>query len=65
MALVNIAEYEAKAREILPLPVFDYYYGGANDEITCVRIVSRSNASRSITMYWAGRIAATRRWGAR
>ncbi len=34
MALVNLAEYEAKAREILPLPVFDYYYGGANDEIT-------------------------------
>ena len=34
MALVNLAEYEAKAREILPLPVFDYYYGGAHDEIT-------------------------------
>ena len=32
MALVNLAEYEAKAREILPLPVFDYYYGGAHDE---------------------------------
>ena len=34
MALLNLAEYEAKAREILPLPVFDYYYGGAHDEIT-------------------------------
>ena len=34
MGLVNLAEYEAKAREILPLPVFDYYYGGAHDEIT-------------------------------
>jgi hypothetical protein len=34
MALVKLAEYEAKAREILPLPVFDYYYGGAHDEIT-------------------------------
>ena len=32
MALVNLAEYEAKAREILPLPVFDYYHGGAHDE---------------------------------
>jgi isopentenyl diphosphate isomerase/L-lactate dehydrogenase-like FMN-dependent dehydrogenase len=34
MAPVNLAEYEAKAREILPLPVFDYYYGGAHNEIT-------------------------------
>src|SRR5215831_2920275 len=34
MAFLNLTEYEAKAREILPVPVFDYYYGGANDEIT-------------------------------
>ena len=34
MALVSLAAYEAKAREILPLPVFDYYYGDADDEIT-------------------------------
>ena len=37
MALVNLAEYEARVREILPLPAFDYYYGGGHDEITVIR----------------------------
>jgi hypothetical protein len=29
MALVNLAEYEARAREILPLPVLDYFRASA------------------------------------
>jgi hypothetical protein len=48
MALVNLAEYEARAREILPLPVFDYYYGGAHDEIT-VRESRRTSRSPGMT----------------
>ena len=31
---VNLAEIEEAAAEYLPLPVLDYYRGGANDEIT-------------------------------
>ena len=34
MAFVNLAELEATARDLLPRPVFDYYCGGAHDEIT-------------------------------
>jgi 4-hydroxymandelate oxidase len=30
----NLFEYEALARQILPLPVWDYYSSGAGDEIT-------------------------------
>jgi isopentenyl diphosphate isomerase/L-lactate dehydrogenase-like FMN-dependent dehydrogenase len=61
VALVNLAEYEAKAREILPLPVFDYYYGGAHDEITVRENCAAFQRSRSITTYCAERTAATRR----
>lgn len=32
--LLNVADYEAAAREILPQMVFDYYAGGSWDEIT-------------------------------
>ena len=32
--LLNLAEYEAIARERLPQPVYDYYAGGAEDERT-------------------------------
>ena len=31
---LNLAEYELRARELLPQMVYDYYAGGANDEIT-------------------------------
>jgi 4-hydroxymandelate oxidase len=31
---VNLLEYEALARQALPRPVFDYYAGGAGDEVT-------------------------------
>jgi len=34
MAFVNLAELETAARDRMPKPVFDYYCGGANDEIT-------------------------------
>lgn len=34
MAFVNLVELETAARDRLPRPVFDYYCGGANDEIT-------------------------------
>jgi 4-hydroxymandelate oxidase len=34
MALVNLADYEAHARQVLSIPVLDYYEGGAHDEIT-------------------------------
>jgi len=34
MALVNLMDYEADARDKLPRAVLDYYAGGANDEIT-------------------------------
>ncbi len=34
MALVNLADYEASAREAISGSVLDYYDGGANDEIT-------------------------------
>lgn len=34
MSCVNLAELEVAARERLPRPVFDYYCGGAHDEIT-------------------------------
>ena len=31
---LNIREYEQRARELLPQPTYDYYAGGAGDEIT-------------------------------
>ena len=31
---INLAEYEARARELLPRMVYDYYAGGADDELT-------------------------------
>lgn len=34
MEPVNVHEFEAVAREILPQPAFDYYAGGADDEVT-------------------------------
>jgi 4-hydroxymandelate oxidase len=34
MEPVNLSDYESAAREKLPLEIFDYYAGGANDEIT-------------------------------
>jgi hypothetical protein len=34
MALVNLADYEAHAREAISGSVLDYYDGGANDEFT-------------------------------
>lgn len=34
MALVNLADYEAQAREAISGSILDYYDGGANDEIT-------------------------------
>ena len=33
-AFLNLHEVERMAREILPAPTYDYYAGGANDEIT-------------------------------
>ena len=32
--LLNMRDYEAQARAVLPQPVYDYYAGGAGDEIT-------------------------------
>jgi 4-hydroxymandelate oxidase len=34
MALVNLADYEAQARQTISGSILDYYDGGANDEIT-------------------------------
>jgi 4-hydroxymandelate oxidase len=34
MRLVNLAEYEARARELVESSTLDYYDGGSNDEIT-------------------------------
>lgn len=34
MEPVNLDEFEAVARELLPQPAFDYYAGGADDEVT-------------------------------
>jgi 4-hydroxymandelate oxidase len=31
---LNLREYEQRARELLPQPTYDYYAGGAGDEIT-------------------------------
>ena len=31
---INLLELESKARELLPRAVYDYYAGGANDELT-------------------------------
>lgn len=31
---LNLREYELRAREILPLPIYDFYVGGAGDELT-------------------------------
>ena len=33
-ALVNLAEYEAAAREAVDSSILDYFDGGSNDEIT-------------------------------
>jgi 4-hydroxymandelate oxidase len=48
MALVNVAEYEARAREVIAGSTLDYYDGGSNDEITL-----RDNAAAfsRITLY--------------
>ncbi|MCC7054448.1 MAG: alpha-hydroxy-acid oxidizing protein [Gemmatimonadaceae bacterium] len=32
--LLNMRDFEDRAREVLPQPVYDYYAGGAGDEIT-------------------------------
>ena len=48
MALVNLGDYEAKAREVLSGPVLDYYNGGANDEIT---LRENSAAFQRIPLY--------------
>jgi len=60
MALVNLGECEARAREVIAGSTLDYYDGGSNDEITL-----RDNAAAfsRITLYRArsaGRIGATR-----
>lgn len=34
MTPINLNEYEALARERLPPMVYDYFAGGANDEVT-------------------------------
>ena len=34
MSFLNLHEVELLAREILPAPTYDYFAGGANDEIT-------------------------------
>jgi 4-hydroxymandelate oxidase len=34
MEMVSLADFEAGAREALSAPVWDYYFGGANDEVT-------------------------------
>src|SRR5882672_1018053 len=31
---INVSEYEARAHECLPQMVYDYYAGGADDEVT-------------------------------
>jgi 4-hydroxymandelate oxidase len=31
---INLGELEARARKLLPQMAYDYYAGGANDEIT-------------------------------
>ena len=33
-AFINLHEVESLAKDILPQPVYDYYRGGSNDEIT-------------------------------
>ena len=48
MRLVNVAEYELRAREIADASTLDYYDGGANDEITLRDNVS---AFGRITLY--------------
>ena len=37
MALLNLRDYEAAAREILSQATYDYYAGGADDELTVTR----------------------------
>jgi len=48
MRLVNLAEYETRAREITEGSILDYYDGGANDEITLRENVA---AFSRITLY--------------
>lgn len=31
---INVSDYEALAQQVLPKPVWDYYYGGSEDEAT-------------------------------
>jgi 4-hydroxymandelate oxidase len=45
---INLLELESKARELLPQAVYDYYAGGANDEITLRE--NRANYER-ITLF--------------
>jgi isopentenyl diphosphate isomerase/L-lactate dehydrogenase-like FMN-dependent dehydrogenase len=48
MRLVNLAEYESRARDIAEDSTLDYYDGGSNDEITLRENVT---AFRRITLY--------------
>jgi len=47
-ALVNLADYEARAREVVAASTLDYYDGGANDEIT---LHENAAAFSRITLY--------------
>lgn len=48
MRLVNLAEYESRAREVAEAATLDYYDGGSNDEITLRENVT---AFSRITLY--------------
>jgi 4-hydroxymandelate oxidase len=56
MSLVNLAEYEAAAREVVAGSTLDYFDGGSNDEITLRDNVA---AFSRITLYPR---APRRRW---
>jgi len=47
-ALVNLADYEARGREVVAASTLDYYDGGANDEIT---LHENAAAFSRITLY--------------
>ena len=38
---INLLELESKARELLPPAVYDYYAGGANDELALRENIQR------------------------
>src|SRR5262245_60601649 len=48
MPLVNLADYESRAREVAGDATLDYYDGGANDEIT---LRENTAAFDRITLY--------------